>query len=244
MTNTKFTAFIDLIQFDQETMNLNKKVAQLTRELDSLQEQQKNLTGQLETMHDALFSARKEVDAKELEMKELDQQEKEQKKRLDKAKNEKEYRSSKAEIEMLKSKQTELEVQLVGVWHKLEQAEKGHTKQKEEVEKEHAALQVGLKETQEALVQTNKDIERQTKERKEKSAGVPEEWLEQYASMADRVTDPAVPVEQESCSACFHMLSSEDMILLSRNKLLQCKGCYRFLYLPEPVKESKEEESA
>lgn len=67
--------------------------------------------------------------------------------------------------------------------------------------------------------------------RKPLEKGVPEEWLERYAMMRSRVSDPVVPVKDGLCSACFHQILAQDMILLRRNKLLQCKECYRFLYL-------------
>jgi predicted nucleic acid-binding Zn-ribbon protein len=47
------------------------------------------------------------------------------------------------------------------------------------------------------------------------------------------VADPIVPVFDGSCSACFYAMTGQDMQELYKNKLLQCRGCYRFVYLPQ-----------
>ena len=74
--------------------------------------------------------------------------------------------------------------------------------------------------------------------------------------MRERVSDPVVPILQGGCSACFYKTPEQDLILLKRNKLLQCKNCYRFLFFekeaetlaektetPEPAKPESTDES-
>lgn len=70
-------------------------------------------------------------------------------------------------------------------------------------------------------------------DRQSKEQAVPAEWLEKYATMRARVTDPVVPVINGDCSACFYQVSTQDMQQLRHRKLLQCKDCFRLLYLPE-----------
>ena len=53
--------------------------------------------------------------------------------------------------------------------------------------------------------------------------------------MQSRVTDPVVPVQQGSCSACFYDITEQRLVALRRHALLQCEGCYRFLYMPETL---------
>ena len=71
--------------------------------------------------------------------------------------------------------------------------------------------------------------------RPEKEKIVPEEWLEKYTIMKAQVSDPVVPITQETCSACFYALTNQDIICARRGRLLQCKGCYRLLYLLEAM---------
>ena len=78
-------------------------------------------------------------------------------------------------------------------------------------------------------------------ESKKQQEGVPEEWLEKYEVMKGRVPDPAVPIMNGTCSACFYTLSPEDSLSLGRKALLQCKSCFRFIYkLEEKQKDQKE----
>ncbi len=88
----------------------------------------------------------------------------------------------------------------------------------------------------EELTKTIKD---RLQERAALEKNVPAEWLEKYASMRSRVPDPVVPVINGHCSACVYKVSDQDMLMLSRNKLLQCKDCYRFLYLPSKQDQPK-----
>ena len=71
-------------------------------------------------------------------------------------------------------------------------------------------------------------------EQEVKIKGIPEEWLEKYSIMRTRVPNPIVSVKNGSCSACFHALTQQDMLNLQRRKLLQCRDCYRFLYIESP----------
>lgn len=68
-------------------------------------------------------------------------------------------------------------------------------------------------------------------ERLHKEKGLPEEWLEKYAIMRARINDPVVPVFDGNCSACFYKISVQDMQFLKHRKLIQCKDCFRLLYL-------------
>jgi predicted nucleic acid-binding Zn-ribbon protein len=75
------------------------------------------------------------------------------------------------------------------------------------------------------------EIKVQEKDRKRIESIVPQGWLEKYAIMRTKVTDPVVPVINNSCSACFYDVIGQDLQELRKKKLLQCKECYRFLYL-------------
>ena len=71
--------------------------------------------------------------------------------------------------------------------------------------------------------------------RPEKEKIVPEGWLEKYTIMKARVPDPVVPITEGACSTCFYALTNQDVIRARKGCLLQCKGCYRLLYLLEAM---------
>ena len=59
-----------------------------------------------------------------------------------------------------------------------------------------------------------------------------------YERMKGRVYDPVVPMSQDSCSVCFYGLTPRDLQMLKQNGLLQCKDCFRLLYLEDAVQQA------
>ena len=76
-------------------------------------------------------------------------------------------------------------------------------------------------------------IKKHARQLKEKD--IPAELMEPYNAMRAQVPDAVVPVQDFCCGACFYQISQSDYLALQKQKLLQCKNCYRFLYLPELV---------
>lgn len=233
MQETPFEQFIALVEVDQKINALNKSIKVLEQENAA----QRHIDGSHQTALDKikqkLHDERKEVDAKELEMKTLDSQEADKKKRLDTVANHKEYSSIKGEIDQLKKEQHILEDALIQAWNRLETAKK-------EVDVASAAYEQQHKKTLETIAlndQKISEIDTQVAAlidvRTEKEKTVPAEWLEKYAVMRARVPDPVVPVVDGNCSACFYKISAQDLQFLNRRKLVQCKDCFRLLYLPE-----------
>ncbi len=70
-------------------------------------------------------------------------------------------------------------------------------------------------------------------QRVEKEANVPAEWLEKYTMMRARVSDPVVEIFHQSCGACSHLITQQEIIRAKRGALLQCQNCFRLLYAPE-----------
>lgn len=233
MTQTPFEKFIALVEVDQKINSLNSSLSSHQKKIDALRTELAVNKQVCEKARLKFEQTRKEVDDKELEMKVLDQQESEKKARLETVANHKEYQSIKVEIDQLKKEQHQLEEQLMSVWNQLENAKKELdtantlSSQQEEKIREHI-LEI---EKQMAQIQIQKD--ESLLERSQKEPAVPEEWMQKYALMRARVTDPVVPVINESCTACFYKVSAQDMQELKRRKLVQCKDCYRLLYLQE-----------
>lgn len=233
MNETPFEKFIALIQVDQTINTLHQSIQSL--------EHQNNENKILDESHKVLFEKskaklyeiRKEVDSKELEMKILDQEEAEKKKKLDHVANHKEYQLIKSEIDTLKKAQHDLEDSLVEAWNQLENAKKEMEESVQKYEVQHTQVQQHLTSNNEKISEINRQIEMLMQERNEKETKIPAEWIEKYATMRARVTDPVVPVINGNCTACFYKVSAQDMQFLKQRKLIQCKDCFRLLYLPE-----------
>ncbi len=232
-------SFIDLVTFDQELVTLETEVKKLEHEVADAKGKFFQIEQSLEQAKQRVYDARKEVDHKELEMKELEAQRSATKERLENVKNAKEYQAVKSEAEKLKTQQSQLDEVLLGVWQKFEAAQKEQEVLAHDAEKKLAEQKDIQEKKQEKILEIKKVLEERSRARAEREKRVPADWLERYAMMRSRVTDPVVPILQNSCSACFWSVSNQDMLTLKRGALLQCKGCYRFLYIP---KESAEQE--
>jgi len=233
MNETPFEQFILLVQVDQEINTLNKSIKTLEKEIATNKHVDDANLALLEKTKQKLHDMRKEVDAKELEMKTLDLQEADKKKRLEHVANHREYQSLKAEIDQLKKSQHALEDGLMQAWNQLETAKKELDTAQAHYDQLSKATHEQMATNNQKITEINEHVTALIEDRNEKEKTVPAEWLEKYAVMRARVSDPVVPVVDGNCSACYYKISAQDLQFLSRRKLVQCKDCFRLLYLQE-----------
>lgn len=239
MNEQPYRSLIDLVAFDQELERLYTLVEHHKIQKQELYHKQQMLQQELDQAKERLHGARKEVDIHELTMKELEEQLQEKKKRLDTVSNNKEYQSINTEINKIKQQQHDLEQVLVDVWHRLEAAQRTYDAQTKGQEEQMKTVAASQEEVIKKIDQLHQEMSVKEKERVEKEKLVPQELLEKYAMMRSRVSDPVVPVIDRSCTGCFYLMTDHDMQELHKNKLLQCRGCYRFVYLPQDAQKTQ-----
>ncbi|MBT3455482.1 hypothetical protein HN446_00280 [bacterium] len=237
MTRDPFNSFIKLTLFDAEIVQFGKQIESLEKDLLEAHAKRLQLDVQHREAKQYLHDVQKAVDAKELKMKELDSLEKEERVRLDSVKNKREFDSIQKEIEKISSAQHEEESALMEVWNKLETAKREYKKFEDEFGGNVAKAEEQIKEMEREKKELEKELERKKKDRPELEKNVPEELLGRYAAIQRRTPNPVVPVESESCSACYFNVSKNDLILMKRKRLLQCRDCFRFLYVKNLVDE-------
>lgn len=228
-----FDRFIELVKFDQATISIKQKIDFLIDELNQLRANRSELENNLETAKRAVTAAQKEVQLQELRMQELDLKEKEKKKQLEFTSSPKEYSAIKKEIENLKHAQHAYENELVNSWNKLENTKATFEQIKKEIDEKETTLDTTMTKKEIELEELRKVRITQETERTSKLAGIPEEWLDKYNVMHLRISNPVVPVFGESCSACFGNVTQQELRELGRKKLVQCKECFRLLYLQD-----------
>ncbi|MDP3788200.1 MAG: hypothetical protein Q8Q60_02665 [Candidatus Chromulinivorax sp.] len=231
MRTIAFQKFIDLVTFDQSLVKIE-------RDIQKSQEAQKSFLADIERLEEdfadikaAKLQARKAVDEKELYMKVLDDKESELKKKLASISNQKEYKSLEKETVLVNAERLRHEQELLVLWNKLEGLEKTyefkHTLHDEQVAKFYTEVEKIKNEV--AILQVQlADLMTQ---RVDKQSNVPQEWLDMYVNMQGSVSNPVVPVINDSCDACFYSVTARDLQALRNNKLIQCRDCYRVLYI-------------
>lgn len=233
-----FQAFIDLITLDQEIAQIEQSLLKIDHEIAAFIKLENEAQSYLDAQKKKVHDARKIVDRQELELRTLDTQEKQKKERLDNVTDHKQYQSIKTEIDALKLKQHTNEDLLMQAWNVLETAQKEYDTIEKDQPQKIAAFQQSIEQKNNEITTLELQLEQKNAERADKEKPVPAEWLEKYAVMRARVSDPVVPVQRGACSACFFTLTEQDLMSVRRRKLLQCKSCYRLLYSQELEKES------
>jgi predicted nucleic acid-binding Zn-ribbon protein len=231
MSKSPFDLFIDLIIFDQDLHKKEKEIIALESEVELLEDHLEYGKKQIEKDKLSLHDMRKDVDMQELDMKTLDEKGKKIQERFALASNNKEYLALKKESEESQIEQMAAEEKLISIWTNLENAQKAIVTKEKEYQTQKDLLESQTAEKQKEIDALEAVLQAETKSRQGKESGIPEEWLEKYARMRNTVADPVAAVEDKSCKACFHAITNQEMAYLKRKRLLQCKGCYRFLYI-------------
>ncbi len=239
MSERPFHVLVDLVHFDQRIHAIEKQIETLDQEIIDLNSQEKTVKNNVVAAKDQVHVLLKEVDTQELEMKVLDQQEREKKHLLETITNYKEYESVKTEIESIQQSQLQQEQIVLDVWNRLESAQRESEKAEKESHEMFEKIHHEIEENQQKIETLRAELASLTEQRPEKEKLVPEEWREKYSLMRARVSDPVVPILQNSCSACFSIVTDQDVICSKRGALIQCKGCYRLLYMPDDVVDVK-----
>lgn len=240
MSNDPFQSFLDLIEFDQTILSLRNEYSGIEESLDTIARQEMQLNDELAREKNEVQEAQFGVDEKELEMKVLDDLERDKKRKLDHVSSPREYQVLTSEINTLKKQQHDLEETVLSAWHNLESAKRAFQDLNKNIEEKKAALADSKNNLLQQSQTVKLNLENRERERSSYLSAVPEEWLEKYRAMRERVSDPVVPVQYDSCSACFSTILEKDLALLRKRALLQCKTCFRFLYLPEARKQAAE----
>ncbi len=237
MNQQPFTAFINLISLDQEIRTAHDTISKLNEATDLLLAQKAEHVDRFDQFKRHTLDLKKKVHEQELNIKSLDDQEKKKKEMLDNLQSNKGYQLLKKEIDSLKQAQYEAETDLMSIWNKLEVAQKELNERQESYDKKLEDLHKLIAANQEEILQLQASLKTKQKHRPGKEAGIPNEWLEKYTHMRMRVEDPVVAVMNVSCGACYYTITEQELIRLKRKALVQCKGCFRLLYMKEAMQE-------
>lgn len=234
-SETPFHTFINLIECDQQIHQLMLQKKALDVQNEQFEKERSATEQQAKVSQSKWITLKKEVDARELEMKVLDGQEAEKKRRLEHATDYKMYQALKSEIAQIKLAQHNLEEGIIAAWDDLESAKREYDTQSTALAQKDIAIDSALAQNTQKSVEIDAQIEQLHAKRDTLEKQIPDEWRDKYTMMRARVPNPVVPVINGICSACFYRVLDQDILALTHRKLLQCKDCFRLLYLPEAM---------
>ena len=231
MSDFPFQKFIKLVAFDQEIRSLEHQLSLLKNECDAYEAEIVRRNAELDVAKRHKDAMQREVDKQELEMKVLQEKQDEKERLLAKTTHPKECQALYHEIALIKQEQHDFEEQLLEAWHKLENATREYRALQQEIQKKIDDVTELIQKNKEQQQAAQHVLDERQKNRTSYEEGIPLEWLEKYALMRRAVANPVVPVINNSCSACFYQVVAQDLARLRNNALLQCRDCYRFLYM-------------
>lgn len=229
--------FISLVTFDQKIRDFHHERESTIKERSNLELQRQTLIDEFESIKNKLHESKKDVDAKELVMKVFDQQEAEKKRRLEFVASPKEYSSLKVEIDAIHEKQQGHEQVIIDAWDKLDALQKKYTLDKVSYQDKIEFCVQKIQELNKKIESIATKIDEHEKLRVNFTQLVSAEILNNYEHMRGLVPNPVVPVESNSCSACFYPVPAQDVAVIKKGKLLPCKFCYRILYIKDASQE-------
>ncbi len=226
-------SLVRLIEFDRQITAQEQQAQKLHTQIAAIEKNLQKLELAKQQSEKRVFSAQKMVHEHEAVMKDLEAGEQTKKELLEKTQSSKEYESIKKEITYLKKRQYDHEKEVVRSWKDLETAQKELSAYQTQYTSQATALHEQQTQKRAAIQTIESAIKKLNEERIPLEKQVPEELRAQYSRMRASSQNPMVPVEYDSCSGCFAQLSAQDLLDLKRNKLIQCRSCYRFVYLTE-----------
>lgn len=230
MNEQKLKNFIALVTFDQSLTDIAQKVQTSNSMTQKLQTQLQQLEKDLEIRAHKKNEIEKQLHEQELKVKELQDQESHLVASSQAVKTAHEYDAANKEIDRVKFNRDQQEQKMMQMTNKVAAAQKEYQTFHETFEIEKEKLTTLIDQEKNTVQNLTAQMEQFHQERQSKLTDIPQEWLNTYETMRGRVNNPVVPVNQDSCSACFYFMAARDIQMLKNQGLLQCKDCYRFLY--------------
>ncbi len=204
--------------------DIQKKNIQIKRE--------KALT---EQKHEEKIAAQKEIDRKELDLRTNEGEISKYNSQLNSIKTNKEYTALVSEIGSKKADMSILEDEILSMMSKLEAANQGYEKAKENLKNENESLKDLTERVNTELREADIEIEKVKDEQKKYIDLLDKHSLKQYSRLSNIKGGKAiVPVIGNVCGGCSMTVTRQTLNELMGNKdLVFCRSCSRILYLDE-----------
>lgn len=222
-----------LIVIDHEITTVRKELSSIDASIQSERQKLPLLKENAERLAGRIKELQKNIDILEIDSKKIKADEVRKKEQLDTIIGPKEYSALEKELANLERSLGNITSEQVNHLEEQEKLSDELTAMEANIACESARLTEwesveGVK--QSALGQKLATLENDWAKQNKK---VPVELGAGYIEMRNRVADPVVPVVTQSCSSCFYSLLHQDIVALTKKTIIRCRGCYRFLFIPE-----------
>jgi predicted nucleic acid-binding Zn-ribbon protein len=224
----------ELHRFHHQLADLNGRLARGPKMVRIAKQVVQRTESELSTVKEDYKRTRIDSDDQQVQLKQRETKIADLQRKLNECKSNAEFKALKDQIAAEKKANSVLEDEILEKLERLdelkvtvEKTEQSLTKAREESEKtehrvqdEHAKLEADLERVKNGLAQAE--------------ANLPPDFKDDYRRVVgSRGEDGLAPVEGESCSGCYTVLSPQTMNELYMKKMVFCTSCGCLLYLPE-----------
>ena len=231
MNHAQRDIFVDLVLIDHEILDIIHKKELNRAEISGLESRVTEYKASLLDAQETLSIVKKKLHIQELESNALDLRRNTTQKNLDQTMQAKDFFALTTELEALKKNSGLTEEILFALWEEHETAEKTYTELQDTEKELLPALEKEIKILSKRIVDLDFEQQKNQEARLLKAPYVIPELYDQYENLRKTTPYAAIPMEKDSCSSCFYPINSADRDLLLRSQIVQCKDCYRLLYV-------------
>lgn len=232
MDKKEFKQFLDLVLFDQSLLEYEDKLDSLYHQLTQCQESSKHIHQLYSAKSHELQVLKKDLKDAEFSLENSIAEEKKIHTSHADVHDKKEYAALKKETDYIHTIQQGLEKKILSLLTTIKIVEKDVVVLEQQFQEAHNATLLQQEEYKQKIVELENAFEDAKNQIPVLRQGIPKEWISHYDRIRYEAVNPLAYMIQDTCSACFYNLTPFEA-MKSKDELLTCKGCYRFLYNKE-----------
>ncbi|MCF7805703.1 MAG: hypothetical protein K9N46_15955 [Candidatus Marinimicrobia bacterium] len=234
---------IELQQVDKELMRIEELKGDLPEKVRETRQALRKHEAQLEEDKGRLEEIKKEERKHQATIDDKSEKVEEKQDQLYLVTTNKEYDALTSEIEQFKKSVDEAEMQLVELSDEKEQLEEAIAMEENQVEELAEDLEKRESDLEKTIKKTEEEQEKLEKEREGIVKDIPRSKLSRYDRIRNARNGLAVvPVVRGSCGGCLQRIPPQNLVeIRTKDRMMPCEICGRFLYWPEEQDEGKDE---
>ena len=235
--STLLKSLFDLHKIDSDLHFLRELKEKRPLELTKDRRKLTLANGVVEAIGVEIKESKVEADKAELDVQQAESEIEKLQIQLNTAKTNQEYTVLKDQIDRHRSKNGELEEQILEKLSRIDGLNDELVQAKAQVGEVSQDLSLKEEEMNAFLGEVSGKIEGRGGERGDHASSIPEDALELYDKVLNRYADSALAlVENRVCQGCYMSVTTQAITqLMLGAKLVQCKNCVRILYLAESI---------
>jgi predicted nucleic acid-binding Zn-ribbon protein len=231
MNKAQYDLFLKLVHLDDERRDALKKIELYRNDILSYEKKKELLFTRIKEAEATVFDLKKNIETAELQAQTIDAERIKKQKLLTNAATPKDFFALTSQTEALEKESLLIDEQLLLLWPERDKAQADYALIEKTAHTELEECATLLKQTKQRILELEKEYINLSLERDQLAPTVEKELYQRYETMKQKVPNPVVRVSKDSCSACFNHLTAQELNLLFGPELIQCKDCYRLLYM-------------